>query len=55
MKCTSMSVAPLEDTTLTCHFPEDLSVTKKDFTVYHYVKGGSPGNDYGMHMFLNTH
>ncbi|XP_025113877.1 uncharacterized protein LOC112575941 isoform X3 [Pomacea canaliculata] len=42
MKCTSMSVAPLEDTTLTCHFPEDLSVTKKDFTVYHYVKGGSP-------------
>lgn len=43
--CSIPSVPPLRDTVLTCHFPEDLSVTKKDFTVYHYVQHDIPGND----------
>ncbi|PVD21795.1 hypothetical protein C0Q70_17596 [Pomacea canaliculata] len=40
--CTIASVKPFHDTTLKCYFPEDLSVTKKDFTVYHYPEHGTP-------------
>ncbi|XP_025112599.1 uncharacterized protein LOC112575165 isoform X2 [Pomacea canaliculata] len=40
--CSIPSVKRFQDTVLTCHFPEDLSVTKKDFTVYHYVEQGTP-------------
>ncbi|XP_025112575.1 uncharacterized protein LOC112575157 [Pomacea canaliculata] len=40
--CTILPVTPFQDTVLTCHFPEDLSVTKKDFTVYHYGQDNSP-------------
>ncbi|XP_025112590.1 uncharacterized protein LOC112575162 isoform X2 [Pomacea canaliculata] len=40
--CSIPSVPPLRDTVLICHFPEDLSVTKKDFTVYHYVQHDIP-------------
>ncbi|XP_025113297.1 uncharacterized protein LOC112575566 [Pomacea canaliculata] len=40
--CNATSVKPLEDAVMTCHFPEDLSVSKKDFTVYHYDKSESP-------------
>ncbi|XP_025113447.1 uncharacterized protein LOC112575683 [Pomacea canaliculata] len=40
--CSIPSVERFQDTVLTCHFPEDLSVTKKDFTVYHYVEQGNP-------------
>ncbi|XP_025113446.1 uncharacterized protein LOC112575682 [Pomacea canaliculata] len=39
------SVPPVEefhDTVLTCHFPEDLSVSNKDFTVYHYRSNDNP-------------
>ncbi|XP_025112588.1 uncharacterized protein LOC112575161 isoform X2 [Pomacea canaliculata] len=39
------SVPPVEefhDTVLTCHFPDDLSVSNKDFTVYHYRSNDSP-------------
>lgn len=43
--CTVPSVKPLEDTVLTCHFSEDVSVSKKGFTVYHYAKDGSPGEE----------
>ncbi|XP_025112610.1 uncharacterized protein LOC112575168 isoform X2 [Pomacea canaliculata] len=41
---TNCSIPPVEEftnTTLTCHFPEDLGVTKKDFTIYHYVPNGT--------------
>ncbi|XP_025113448.1 uncharacterized protein LOC112575684 [Pomacea canaliculata] len=37
--CSVPIVEPLQDAVLTCNFPEDLNVTKKDFTVYHYNKG----------------
>ncbi|XP_025113293.1 uncharacterized protein LOC112575564 isoform X2 [Pomacea canaliculata] len=40
--CTAPSVKPLQEAVLVCHFPEDLSVTKKDFTVYHYANNVSP-------------
>lgn len=42
--CTIPPVAPSHDTVLTCHFPEDLSVTKKDFTIYRYVEHSNPGD-----------
>ncbi|XP_025114446.1 uncharacterized protein LOC112576305 [Pomacea canaliculata] len=38
--CEVQPAAPFEDTTLTCHFPEDLSKTQKDFTIYRYSKAG---------------
>lgn len=41
--CNAPAVRPLEDAVMTCHFPEDLGLTKKDFTVYRYDKSGSPG------------
>ncbi|XP_025113850.1 uncharacterized protein LOC112575922 [Pomacea canaliculata] len=41
-RCTVSPVLPLSDAVLTCYFPEDISVTKKDFTVYHYARPGSP-------------
>ncbi|XP_025113586.1 uncharacterized protein LOC112575780 isoform X2 [Pomacea canaliculata] len=37
--CSVPPVQLLQKTFLTCHFPEDISVTKKDFNVYHYNKG----------------
>ncbi|XP_025113449.1 uncharacterized protein LOC112575685 [Pomacea canaliculata] len=37
--CSVPIVKPLQDTVLTCNFPEDLNVTKKDFSVYHYNNG----------------
>ncbi|XP_025114192.1 uncharacterized protein LOC112576139 [Pomacea canaliculata] len=37
--CSIPTVELLHDANLTCHFPEDLSATKKDFSVYHYDKG----------------
>ncbi|XP_025113098.1 uncharacterized protein LOC112575439 isoform X2 [Pomacea canaliculata] len=40
--CSIPMVQPGEDVVLTCHYPEDLSVTKKDFSVYHYTKGINP-------------
>ncbi|XP_025112612.1 uncharacterized protein LOC112575170 isoform X2 [Pomacea canaliculata] len=36
-RCDAPPVHSLQDAVLTCHFPEDLSVSKKGFTVYHYV------------------
>ncbi|XP_025113851.1 uncharacterized protein LOC112575923 [Pomacea canaliculata] len=42
IRCTVSPVLPLNDAELTCHFPEDLSITKKVFTVYHYAQHGSP-------------
>lgn len=44
--CNAPLVKPLEDAVLTCHFPEDLAISKKYFTVYHYDKYGSTGNQY---------
>lgn len=44
IRCTVSPVLPLSDAELTCHFPEDLSITKKVFTVYHYAQHGSPGD-----------
>lgn len=43
IRCSVPPVNSLQQTVLTCFFPEDLSVSKKDFTVYHYVQFGSPG------------
>ncbi|XP_025111784.1 uncharacterized protein LOC112574756 [Pomacea canaliculata] len=40
--CTAPSVRPLQEAVLVCNFPEDLSATKKDFTVYHYANNVSP-------------
>ncbi|XP_025113445.1 uncharacterized protein LOC112575681 [Pomacea canaliculata] len=40
--CSIPSVERFQDTVLTCYFSEDLSVTKKDFTVYHYVEQSTP-------------
>ncbi|XP_025113857.1 uncharacterized protein LOC112575928 isoform X2 [Pomacea canaliculata] len=40
--CSIPSVEPLQDTVLTCHFSEDLSVTKKDLTIYHYGYKNNP-------------
>lgn len=47
--CTVPSVRALQSTTLTCHFPEDVSQSKKDFTVYHYSDKGNPG------VFMQPH
>lgn len=41
--CSIPSVEEFTNTVLTCHFPEDLGVTKKDFTIYHYVPNGTAG------------
>lgn len=35
--CTVPPTHMFQDAVLTCNFPEDLNVTKKDFTVYHYL------------------
>ncbi|XP_025114095.1 uncharacterized protein LOC112576075 isoform X2 [Pomacea canaliculata] len=40
--CSMPSVERLQDTVLICHFPEDLGLAKKDFTVYHYVNKNNP-------------
>ncbi|XP_025113009.1 uncharacterized protein LOC112575386 [Pomacea canaliculata] len=40
--CNIPWVQPLANTSLTCLFPEDVSYTKKDFTVHHYKEKGSP-------------
>ncbi|XP_025112629.1 uncharacterized protein LOC112575176 [Pomacea canaliculata] len=59
--CTIPPVAPSRDTVLTCHFPEDLSVTKKDFTIYRYVEHSNPvfieesSNGYSLHELLVLH
>ncbi|XP_025113011.1 uncharacterized protein LOC112575389 [Pomacea canaliculata] len=37
MMCTVPSVKPRRSTVLTCYFPEDVSETKRDFTVYRYI------------------
>ncbi|XP_025112603.1 uncharacterized protein LOC112575166 isoform X2 [Pomacea canaliculata] len=42
IRCSVPPVNSLQKTVLTCFFPEDLSVSKKDFTVYHYAQAGSP-------------
>ncbi|XP_025111794.1 uncharacterized protein LOC112574761 isoform X2 [Pomacea canaliculata] len=42
ISCTVPLVQPDEDTSLTCHYPEDLNVTKKDFSVYYYTEGAKP-------------
>ncbi|PVD21778.1 hypothetical protein C0Q70_17579 [Pomacea canaliculata] len=35
--CTIPPVKMSQDAVLTCNFPEDLNVTKKDFAIYHYL------------------
>lgn len=42
--CSVPSVYPYQETVLMCHFPEDVMVSKKDFTVYYYAPRGSAGN-----------
>lgn len=44
-RCDAPPVHSLQDAVLTCHFPEDLSVSKKGFTVYHYVNRESAGEE----------
>ncbi|PVD26961.1 hypothetical protein C0Q70_12110 [Pomacea canaliculata] len=42
VKCHTPEATLSKEASLTCYFPEDISVSKKDFTVYHYVKHGLP-------------
>ncbi|XP_025113002.1 uncharacterized protein LOC112575383 isoform X2 [Pomacea canaliculata] len=37
--CDAPSVKPKRSTVLTCYFPEDVSETRRDFTVYRYTDG----------------
>ncbi|XP_025113005.1 uncharacterized protein LOC112575385 [Pomacea canaliculata] len=42
ISCQIPAVQPLANTNLTCLFPEDVSYTKKDFTVYYYKEKERP-------------
>lgn len=53
--CEIPMVKPMETTSLTCIFPEDLSVSKKDFSVVHINSTGKPGNnDHVLASLLNS-
>lgn len=42
----SCDVGPVKlqgNTLLTCHFPENVQQTKRDFTIYYYRNKGNPG------------
>lgn len=54
IRCTVSSVLPLSDANLKCYFPEDISITRKDFTVYHHSQHGSPGKKYA-NISLEVH
>ncbi|XP_025112578.1 uncharacterized protein LOC112575159 [Pomacea canaliculata] len=41
-RCDAPPVDYLQDAVLTCNFPEDLSVSKKGFSVYHYFNPENP-------------
>lgn len=41
--CSIPPVKPNENASLTCLFPEDLNVTKKDFSVYYYTEDFKAG------------
>lgn len=44
---------PMGATSLTCTFPEDISLSKKDFSVVHVNSTGKPSN--GCHITLDTY
>lgn len=53
--CEIPMVKPMETTSLTCIFPEDLSVSKKDFSVVHINSTGKPGNNDQCKRYYLTH
>lgn len=41
--CDIQSSQPVEETTLTCYFPEDIGKSKRDFAVHHFDETGTSG------------